>query len=61
MLMQIIPSAEEIGQGDWEASRMTGGRTFVTRVAFTHADTLSKASGSGSEGWKMRPARFFAK
>ena len=52
--MQIIPSAEAIGQGDWEASRTTGARTFVTRVAFAHAATLCNASGSRSEGWKTR-------
>ena len=32
-----------------------GARTFVTPVAFTH---LSRASGSGSEGWKTRLGRF---
>ena len=37
--MQMIPSAEAIGQGDCEASKTTGARTFVTRVAFTHAAT----------------------
>ena len=30
MLMQMIPSAEAIGQGDCEASRTIGARTFVT-------------------------------
>ena len=52
--MQMIPSAEAIGQGDCEASKTTGARTFVTRVAFTHAATLCNASGSRSEGWKTR-------
>ena len=52
MLMQIMPSAEAIGQGDCEASRTIGVRTFVTCASFTHAATLSRASGSGSEGWK---------
>ena len=32
--MQMIPSAEAIGQGDCEASKTIGVRTFVTRVAF---------------------------
>ena len=50
MLMQMIPSADAIGQNDCEASRTMGARTLVTRVAFTHAATLSSASGSGSEG-----------
>jgi hypothetical protein len=35
MLMQMIPSAEAIGQKDCEASRTIGARTFVTCVAFT--------------------------
>ena len=61
MLMQMIPSAEAIGQTDCEASRRIGLRTFVTRVAFTHAATLSRASGSGSEGWKTRVGKFLAK
>jgi hypothetical protein len=60
-LMQMIPSAEAIGQGDCEASRTTGARTFVTRMAFTHAATLCSASGSRSEGWKTRFGRFLAK
>ena len=46
MLMQMIPSAEAIGQGDCETSRTVGARTLVTRVAFTHAATLCNASGS---------------
>ena len=61
MLMQMIPSAEVIGQGDREASKTMGARTLVTRVAFTHAATLSSASGSRSEGWKTRLGRFLAK
>ena len=52
--MQMIPSAEAIGQGDCEASKTIGARTLVTRVAFTHAATLCNASGSRSEGWKTR-------
>ena len=48
MLMQMIPSAEAIGQGDCEASSTIGARTFVTCASFTHAATLSRASGSGS-------------
>ena len=59
--MQMIPSAEAIGQGDCEASKTIGARTFVTRVAFTHAATLCNASGSRSEGWKTRLGRFLAK
>ena len=59
--MQMIPSAEAIGQGDREASKTTGARTLVTRVAFTHATTLCNASGSRSEGWKIRLGRFLAK
>jgi hypothetical protein len=55
MLMQIIPSADAIGQTERKASN--GARTFVTPVAFTH---LSRASGSGSEGWKTRRGRFLA-
>ena len=61
MLMQMIPSAEAIGQGDCEASRRIGARTFVTCAAFTHAAILRKASGSGSEGWKTRLGKFLAK
>jgi hypothetical protein len=40
--MQMIPSAAEIGQGDCETSRTTGARALVTRVAFTHRDTLQR-------------------
>ena len=54
MLIQMIPSAESIGQKDCDASRTIGSRTFVTFVAFVHAAILRKASGSGSEGWKTR-------
>ena len=56
--MQMIPSADAIGQTECKASRAMGARTFVTPVAFTHAATLSRASGSGSEGWKTRPGDF---
>ena len=56
MLMQIIPSAEAIGQTDCDASRTIGART-----AFVHAAILRKASGSGSEGWKARLGKFLAK
>ena len=38
-----------------------GARTFVTRVAFTHAAALCSASGSRSEGWKTSFGRFLAK
>ena len=58
MLMQMIPSAEAIGQIDCDASKAKGARTFVTCVAFTHEATLSRASGSGSEGWKTRLGKF---
>jgi len=61
MLMQMIPLAEAIGQGDCEASKTIGARTFVTRVAFTYAATLCNASGSRSEGWKTRLGKFLAK
>ena len=50
--MQTIASADVIGHGASEASRMTGGRTLVTRVAFTHAEMLSKASKLGSGAMK---------
>ena len=59
--MQMIPSADAIGQTECDASRSMGARTFVTRVAFTHAAILSRASGSGSEGWKTRAGKFLAK
>jgi hypothetical protein len=42
MLMQMIPSAEAIGLIECDASRAMGARTFVTRVAFTQAVTLSR-------------------
>ena len=61
MLMQMMRPTEAIGQRGCEASRTIGARTFVTPVSFTHAATLCKASGSGSEGWKTRPGRFSAK
>jgi hypothetical protein len=54
MLMQRIPSADAIGQTGLDASSAMGARTFVAPVAFAHAATLSRASGSGSEGWKTR-------
>jgi len=61
MLMQMIPSAEAVGQGDCEASRTIGARTFAMSAASTHAETLRKASGSGSEGWKARLGKCLAK
>jgi hypothetical protein len=61
MLMQMMRPTEAIGQRGCEASRTIGARTFVTFAAFTHAATLSRASGSGSEGWKARLGRFLAK
>jgi len=61
MLMQMIPSAEAMGQCDCEVSKTTGARTFVTRVAFAHAATLCNESGARSEGWKTRLGKFLAK
>ena len=61
MLMQMIPSADAIGQSECDVSRAMGARTFVTPVAFTQAATLSRASGSGSEGWKTRAGKCLAK
>ena len=58
MLMQMIPSADAIGQTECDVSSAIGARTFVTPVAFTQAATLSRASGSGSEGWKTRAGSF---
>ena len=41
--MQMIPSAEATGQGDCEASRTIGARTFVTRVRLHPCrDTLQR-------------------
>ena len=40
--MQMIPSADAIGQTECDASRAMGARTFVTLVAFTQAATLSR-------------------
>jgi hypothetical protein len=66
MLMQIIPSADAIGQTECKASRAMGARTFVTSVAFTHAATLSRAldqnrkvgkRGSGDFSHNERRAR----
>ncbi len=59
--MQMIPSADAIGQTECDASRAIGARTFATPVAFTHAATLGRASGSGSESWKTRVGKFLAK
>jgi hypothetical protein len=58
---QMTPSADAIGQTECDTSRAMGARTFVPRVVFTHAATLSRASGSGSEGWKTRAGKFLAK
>ena len=38
-----------------------GARTFPTPVAFAQAAILSRASGSGSEGWKTRAGKCLAK
>ena len=59
--MQMIPSADAIGQTECDASSAMGTRTFVTRVAFIQAATLKRASGSGSEGGKTRAGKFLAK
>ena len=48
MLMQIIPSADAIGQTECKASRAMGARTFVTSVAFTQRRRSAVRSGSGS-------------
>jgi hypothetical protein len=49
MLMQMIPSADAIGQSESIASKATGVRTFVTPVAFTHAAMLRRASVGGRD------------
>jgi hypothetical protein len=61
MLMQMIPSADAIGQTECDASRARGAHTFVTRVAFIQPATLSRASSSGSEGRKTRAGKCLAK
>jgi hypothetical protein len=48
MLMQMLPSADAIGQFDCEASRAMGARTLVARAAFAQAPILGRASGSES-------------
>ena len=59
--MQMIPSADAIGQTECDASRARGAHTFVTRVAFIQPATLSRASSSGSEGRKTRAGKCLAK
>src|SRR5580700_2035300 len=44
MLMQMIPSADAIGQTECDTSRAMGAHTFVTPLAFTQAATLSRAA-----------------
>ena len=44
-----------------DTSTAMGARTVVTPVAFIQAAMLSRASASGSEGWKTRLGKFFAK
>jgi hypothetical protein len=61
LLMQMIPSADAIGQTECDASKAMGAREFVTRMDFTDAKTLGRASGSGSEGWETRALKFLAK
>ena len=58
MLMQMILSAEAIGQTGLNASSAIGARTFLTPVAFSQAAALSWATGSGSDGWKREPGNF---
>ena len=58
MLMQMIPSADAIGQTECDASRAMGARTFVTPAAFTQAATLNRASGSGRKVGKREPGNF---
>ena len=53
MLMQMIPSADAIGQTGLEASSAMGARTFVTPVAFAHAATLSRASWLENKAWEI--------
>ena len=62
MLTQMIPGQPTpIGQNGMQRGvQGRGARTFVTPVAFTHAATLSRASGPGSEGWKTRLSRLLA-
>jgi len=57
----VTMSSRSRSQRGCEASRTIGVRTFVTCAAFTHEATLSRASGSGSGGWKARLGRFLAK
>ena len=58
--MQIIPLAEAIGQGDCEASRTIGVRTFVNvHGLHPRRDTLARRLGSRSEGWKTRSGQIF--
>ena len=53
--MQMIPSALDRGQGARAASSRTAGRTLVRPVSAIQASMLARASGLGSEGWKVRP------
>ena len=63
MLMQMIPSADAIGQTECDAPRAMGARTFVTPVAFTQAPILDRASRSrervnvSRNGRYARPSR----
>ena len=50
MLMQMIPSAEAIDQGGWEASRTIGARTFVTLCGLN-------PSGDTQQGFRFRIGR----
>jgi hypothetical protein len=43
MLMQMIASADAIGQTECDASRAMARPEFVTGVAFTHVATLTRA------------------
>jgi hypothetical protein len=61
MLMQMIPSADAIGQTECDTFRATGAHTLETLATFTQAAMLWRTSESGSEGWKTRAGKCFAK
>ena len=61
MLMEMIPSADAIGQTECDAVQAMGVRTSEDARPSTHAATLSRASGSGSEGWRTRAGKSLAK
>ena len=59
MLMQMIPSADTIGQTACDASNAMCARTFLTVAAFAQPATLSRASGSGWIGRLENESRKF--